>query len=68
MRSERIGFLLYAIADEPIWFFSKGSSTSFKCCSSLISFDILCALAAIPARMFATLVSTLREYVCPDTA
>ena len=62
-----IGFLLYAIADEPIWFFSNGSSTSFKCCKSRISFENLCALAAIPARTFNTLVSTFLEYVWPDT-
>ena len=32
-----------------------------------ISFENLCALAAIPARIFITLVSTFLEYVCPDT-
>ena len=26
-----IGFLLYAIAEDPIWDFSNGSSTSFRC-------------------------------------
>src|SRR6056297_2037420 len=30
IRSLLIGFLLYAIADEPICFLPKGSSTSFK--------------------------------------
>ena len=44
IRSLLIGFLLYAIAEEPIWDFSKGSSTSFKCCSRRISLDILWAL------------------------
>ena len=62
-----IGFLLYAMADEPIWFFSNGSSTSLRCWSSLISFDIFVADAAMPASTFTTLVSTLREYVWPDT-
>ena len=52
IRSLLIGFLLYAIAEEPIWFFSNGSSTSFRCCRRRISLDILCALAAIPARTF----------------
>ena len=56
-----IGLRLYAIAEEPICDFSNGSSTSFRCCRRRISFDILCALAAIPARIFKTLVSTLRE-------
>ena len=49
------------MAEDPIWFFSKGSSTSFKCCKSRMSLDILWALAAIPASTFITLVSTLRE-------
>ena len=31
IRSLRMGFLLYAMAEEPIWDFSKGSSTSFRC-------------------------------------
>ena len=47
--------------EEPICDFSNGSSTSFRCCRRRISLDILCALAAIPARIFRTLVSTLRE-------
>ncbi len=59
---------MYAIAEEPIWLFSKGSSTSFRCCRRRMSFDILCALSAMPERTFATRESTLREYVCPDTA
>ena len=42
-RSERIGLRLYAIAEEPIWFFSNGSSTSLACCRSLISLLNLCA-------------------------
>jgi len=67
IRSLLIGFLLYAIADEPIWFFSNGSSISLRCCKSLISFENLCALAATPARTFNTRVSSLREYVCPET-
>ena len=37
IRSLLMGFLLYAMADEPIWFFSKGSSTCLSCCSSLMS-------------------------------
>ena len=32
-----------------------------------MSLDILCALAAIPARTFKTLVSVFLEYVCPET-
>ena len=38
-----------------------------RCCKSLISLENLCALAAIPARTFNTLVSTFLEYVWPDT-
>ena len=56
-----IGFLLYAIAEDPIWFFSNGSSISFKCCNKRISFENLCALAAMPASRFATLVSIFLE-------
>ncbi len=40
-RSQRIGFLLYAIAEDPICDFSKGSSSSFKFASSRISLHIL---------------------------
>lgn len=29
--SERIGFRLYAIAEDPIWVDSKGSSSSYTC-------------------------------------
>ena len=29
--SERIGFRLYAIAEDPIWVDSKGSSSSYGC-------------------------------------
>jgi hypothetical protein len=36
-RSERIGFLLYAIADEPIWVDSNGSSISYREYSKLRS-------------------------------
>ena len=61
IRSLLIGFLLYAIAEEPIWPFSNGSSTSFRCCSRRISLENFVALAAMPARIFRTLVSTLRE-------
>ena len=42
-----IGFLLYAIADEPICFDSKGSSISFIFCKMRISFENLYALCAI---------------------
>ena len=33
-RSHRIGLRLYAMALEPIWFFSNGSSTSLRLASS----------------------------------
>ena len=61
IRSLLIGFLLYAIADDPICVFSNGSSTSFKCWSRRMSLENLCALAAIPASTFSTLVSTFLE-------
>ena len=63
-----IGFLLYAIADEPICFFSNGSSNSLRCWSNLISLVILCILWAIPANTFKTWESNFLVYVCPLTA
>ncbi len=61
IRSLLMGLRLYAMAEEPIWFFSKGSSTSFRCWSRRISLLILWADAAIPASTLATRVSTFRE-------
>ena len=49
------------MAEEPIWLFSKGSSTSFRCWSRRMSLLILWAEAAMPASTFATLVSTFLE-------
>ena len=63
-----IGFLLYAIADDPICPFSNGSSNSFSCCNNLMSFANLEALCAIADNTFSTLVSNFLVYVCPDTA
>ena len=48
--SHLIGFLLYAIADEPICFDSRGSSISLKLWSILISFENLLADCAIPLK------------------
>ena len=62
-RSLRMGLRLYAMAELPIWFASKGSSTSFKFASSRRSVPILCAVAPREARAARTSASTLREYV-----
>ena len=40
IRSLRMGFRLYGMAEEPIWFSSKGSSSCRSCCSRRISFAI----------------------------
>ena len=50
IRSERMGFRLYGMADEPICSFSKGSSTSRRCDSRRTSCAILEAEAATPAK------------------
>mmetsp|Transcript_19802 Transcript_19802/g.34094 ORF Transcript_19802/g.34094 Transcript_19802/m.34094 type:complete len:254 (-) Transcript_19802:762-1523(-) len=67
MRSQRIGFRLYAIADEPICSASKGSSTSFRWASSRMSFANLAADCAIPQSTATTSKSLLRVYVWPVT-
>ena len=48
MRSLRMGFRLYAMAEDPIWVFSNGSSSSFMCCSSRRSLANLEADCAMP--------------------
>ena len=48
MRSLRMGFRLYAIAEEPICFEAKGSSTSLRCDSSRMSLENFEALCAMP--------------------
>ena len=40
IRSHRMGFRLYGMAEDPIWLFSKGSSTCRSCCSRRRSFAI----------------------------
>lgn len=60
-RSERMGLRLYAIADEPIWVDSKGSSTSLRFASSRRSVAILCAVAPKLARGASASTSILRE-------
>ena len=67
MRSLRIGLRLYAMALEPIWLFSKGSSTSLRCWSRRMSLENLCALCAMELSTLSTRKSYLREYVCVDT-
>ena len=61
MRSERIGFRLYAIADEPICSVSNGSSISPNDCSTRMSPLNFAALAAMPATTPSTCASSLRE-------
>src|SRR4030042_662879 len=58
--SQRIGFLLYVIADEPPCVFSNGSSISFRFASRRRSLHSLCADCATDARQFTTRVSTFR--------
>ena len=48
MRSQRIGFLLYAIALDPTCFVSNGSSNSFRFINNLISTAILLTDWAMP--------------------
>ena len=60
MRSERIGFRLYAIADEPICSRSKGSSISPNAWSMRMSALNLAALAATPLTTLSTCASSLR--------
>ena len=55
MRSLLIGLRLYAIADDPICPDSKGSSTSLRCDKSLMSFENLVALCAMPHSTLTTL-------------
>ncbi len=67
MRSARIGFRLYAIALEPTWSLSNGSSISPSCWRSRRSVANLAADAASPASAASTCASSLRVYVCPVT-
>ena len=53
--------LMYGIADEPIWFFSNGSSTSLRCWSRRRSVANLDADSAMPARVARVCASILRE-------
>ena len=49
------------MAEEPIWFFSKGSSTSFRWHRSRRSVANLLALWAIPARVDEPVATRIRE-------
>ena len=60
IRSLRIGLRLYAIAEEPIWCFSNGSSISLRCWSSRISLENFAALCAMPERVERIIESSLR--------
>ncbi len=61
MRSLRIGFRLYAIADDPICSVSNGSSISPTLCSTRMSPLNFIALDATPATTPSTWASSLRE-------
>ena len=67
IRSDRIGFLLYGMADDPICSASNGSSTSLRCANSLTSCAILDADDATPASVARIWASILRLYVWPVT-
>ena len=55
MRSQRMGLRLYGMAEEPIWFFSNGSSISLKLANRRMSVAIFMALWARPAMAESTL-------------
>lgn len=59
-----IGFRLYAIAEDPIWSFSNGSSISFVAARCLMSPPILWHVAPNDDMARITSASTFREYVC----
>ena len=61
IRSQRMGFRLYAMAEEPICPFSKGSSISLKLCKIRISLANLLADWATPPNAASTCASTFRE-------
>ena len=50
MRSARMGLRLYGMADEPIWCFSNGSSSSSNDWAMRRSFANFIALWAMPDR------------------
>lgn len=60
-RSDRIGLRLYAMAEEPIWSFSNGSSTSLRLARRRMSVAILWAVAPNEASGPRTSMSILRE-------
>lgn len=66
-RSLRMGLRLYAIADDPIWPASNGSSTSLRFASRRRSVESLCAVEPNDASVPRTSASILREYVCDET-
>ena len=61
MRSARIGFRLYAIADDPTCSASNGSSISCRWASRRRSVPHLWAVCPSPARASSTCESILRE-------
>ena len=62
-RSDRIGLRLYAIAEDPIWVDSNGSSTSYRFARRRRSVAGLWAVAPNEASGARTSMSILREYV-----
>ena len=60
MRSQRMGLRLYGMAEEPIWFFSNGSSISLKLASRRRSVANFMQLWAMPASALRMKESTLR--------
>ena len=58
---EKVKRLEALIAEEPIWFFSNGSSTSLRCCKRRISFENFAADCAMPASTLRNCESSLRE-------
>ena len=60
IRSLRIGLRLYAMAEDPIWFFSKGSSTWRSCCIRRMSVAMRYALWAMEDRAFRIRLSVFR--------
>src|SRR5213082_1646273 len=60
IRSARIGLRLYAMADEPTWSLSNGSSISPSCCSRRRSVASLAADCARPDNTASTCASSFR--------
>lgn len=62
------GLRLYAIVLDPIWSFTKGSSSSFLLVRCRMSLVMYIALGPKPLIAFPVSPSTFQEYVCLETS